>query len=271
MRHAGHSACSIVVGVRRPSVQLLLLALIALAGAGMTLPTSSGATRSTRVIVCPQLAGVIIPCCGPPVAQPAQIGPLQPICCPQNALCASSLTIRSSPNPSSADGRVVISGQLLGAPTAGVPVVLWQELPGQSQFHRLLQTTTGATGKYLLMRDAGLDQTNREWYATADGTRSATISQSVEATITLVARLHGRAHRVAFSGRVTPAHKGQRLLLQRRTARGWLTIARPLLSRTSSFHVVHRLATGVHELQAMLPAGADNVTSVSPAVTIHTR
>ena len=156
----------------------------------------------------------------------------------------------------------MISGQLLGATTVGMPVVLWQRLPGDSQFHRMLKTTTDAAGKYRISRRARQVQTDREWFAIAGTIRSVTITQAVAAIVTLEA-VAGKRGSTIFAGRVSPSHPGERILLQRHGSRGWLTIARPRLTRASTFTVSHRLAKGTVELQAVLPADSENVRSVS--------
>src|SRR5262249_51030491 len=153
-------------------------------GGGAT-PASSSAAR--RVIVCPLARGVFIPCCGPPVTSQQQPDAVQPIgCCPGNALCLPGLTIGSSPNPSKSTDSVVISGKML-PPATGTQIELGQRLPGQPQFKRMTQAGTDSSGGYSITRSAGHVQTNREWCVTAGAMRSITISQQVQAAVTLSA------------------------------------------------------------------------------------
>jgi hypothetical protein len=250
----------------------LVLALTVLAGCALILPSTSGANGSSSAIVCPLMSGAIIPCCGPPQAardssNAAAIA--QPICC-SGALCIQSLTIASSPNPSHANGKVTISGQVLRTATGTSPTItLWQQLPGQKQFAQMIQTSVDANGKYTVTRRANSVQTNREWYASANGVRSQTLTQSVEAVVTLTAA-HGRQRLTKLSGQVTPSHKGDKVLLQRRAAHGWITIGRPRLSQSSRFKLTHRLAKGAVMLRVVLPADAENALSLSRTVTVRT-
>jgi hypothetical protein len=256
--------------VRRSSVLLLQLALTLLVGGGLTLATSSAAPRSSRIIICPVAVRAPGPinCCGPPIVRAgATLPPID--CCPSNAaLCAQTLTIDSTPNPSTADRQVVVRGQLLGATTVGVAVELWQELPDQTQFTQVAKTTTDASCAYAITRSARQVQTDREWYVTAGTMQSRTMVQTVQAVVTLAATA-GSHRTTIFAGHVSPSHKGDRILLQRRTSRGWLTIARPLLTRASNFRVRHRLGRGTVVLQAVLPADSMNALSTSAALTVH--
>jgi hypothetical protein len=261
--------------VRRPSVLLVLLALTVLMGSGPTLPTlasSSAATRASQTVICPVAAGAPGPinCCGPPIVRVgAALPPID--CCPTiAALCPQTLTIASKPNPSTADRQVVVSGQLLGAATVGVTVELWQALAGQAQFTQVAKTTTDASGAYAITRGARQVQTDREWYVTAATMRSRTMAQAVHAVVTLAA-IAGKHGTTIFAGHVSPSHKGERILLERHTSQGWRTIARPLLTRASTFRVRHRLGRGTAVLHAVLPADARNALSASALLTVRSR
>jgi hypothetical protein len=254
--------------VRRPFV-LLVSVLAVTCVAGLVIFDGSSAAR--RAIVCPVGPRVIIPCCGPPVVAPAQVSPaLPPIdCCPANAqLCVPTVTIGAKPNPSVSGDQVVVSGQVLRAPASGATVALWQRLPGQSAFGQVAQTTADASGAYTFTRPARHVQTNREWYVTAGGVQSTTMTQSVQAIVTLSssARKH---RRVRLTGSVSPSHRGETILLQRHSAGGWVTIAHLRLNRRSRFALTLRLAHGAQAVQATLPADSTNALSVSPPVTLH--
>jgi hypothetical protein len=229
-------------------------------GGGAT-PASTSAAQ--RVIVCPLMRGVVIPCCGPPVSSQRQPDAVQPIvCCPPNALCRPGLTIGSSPNPSKSTGSVVISGTMLTA-AAGTQIALWQRLPGQAQFKQMAQASTDASGGYSITRGAGHVQTNREWYVTAGAARSTTISQQVQAVVTLA--LRGRT----LTGSVSPSHARERVIVERKSGSHWLTIARPRLSRRSRFAI--RLPVPITRsvlLRAVLQADARNVLSISPSLKL---
>jgi hypothetical protein len=257
--------------MRRLSVVLLSVSAILIASGALTLAGSSAAPRFTRLVICPQLRDLTIPCCGPPVNQASGL-PAEPIsCCPATATCAPAVTIGTKPNPSAATGQVVISGRLLRTASTAATVVLWQQLPDQQKFQRMLQTATDAGGNYSITLSAGHVQTNRQWYATADGIRSQTISQEVWGTVTL-RETAARGRLLTFAGQVTPSsHRGERVLLERRSAHGWQIIARPRLNRASAFTIKQRLPKGASELQAILPADKDNVRSASVAASVHVR
>jgi hypothetical protein len=180
------------------------------------------------------------------------------------------LTIDSKPNPSTADRQVVVSGRLLGATTVGVPVELWQALPGQTRFTQVAKTTTDASGAYAITRSPRQVQTDRQWYVTAGTMRSRTMAQTVQAVVTLAA-IAGEHGTTIFAGHVSPSHKGERIVLLLHTSQGWRTIARPLLTRASTFRVRHRLGRGTAVLRAVLPADARNALSASALLAVHSR
>jgi hypothetical protein len=192
-------------------------------------------------------------------------------CCPRNAVpCAQTLTISSKPNPSTADHQVVITGQLFGVTTVGMPVELWQQLPGQTRFSQVATATTDASGMYTITRDARQVQTDRQWYVTAGTVRSTTMTQQVRAIVTLAATAGARGSTI-FAGHVSPSHKGELIGLQRHTVHGWRTIARARLTRASTFRLRHRLGRGTALLRALLPADRMNVLSVSAPLSVHSR
>ncbi len=250
---------------------------------------------SAGAIVCPlgfRSAGV--PCCGPPVAG----GDASQGCCPgasgccPGACCASGdatagaarprppaltpsppsdeLSIATSPNPSTDGQPVTISGRLLGG-GAGTSVSLWQKLPGQSAFTRVAQTTTNGPGDYAFVRGAGTVTTNTAWYASTAGATSTTLAQRVSARVTLVKWvIAGRL--VTLHGRVAPSHRGERIALQQRTARGWRTIATSVIGRLSKFTLRHHFAhKGNVLLRAVFGGDARNARAASRADKLAVR
>ncbi len=268
--------------MRRALVPLVFVLTVLALG---VLPGSAGA------IACPQGSAdtTDTTCCGPPTpAEPATAA--VPKCCPggccdtsttccTTACCGSgaepacvspSLTIATSPDPSVAGRRVTVSGRLTGG-SAGATVELWQELPGQSSFQRVASTSTNAAGDYSFVRAAGVVQMNTSWYASATGALSQTIVEHVDAVIRLAASsAHPAAGKaVTFSGHVSPAHGGERIVLQERTSRGWRTIGSALLGSRSRFSLRHRFAhRGALVLRALLAADPRNVQSASAPVRI---
>jgi hypothetical protein len=247
-------------------VLLSLLAAIGVGG-GATLASSSAAQG---VIVCPLARGVLIPCCGPPTMSQRQPADVQPICCPQGPPCPARLTIGSSPNPSKSSDSVVISGNMPTA-AASTKIALWQRLPGQSQFKQMTTTNSDSSGAYSIKRSAGHVQTNREWYVTAGALKSTTISQQVEATVTLTGRFNG-PRSATLTGSVQPSHARERLTIERKSGRTWQAVGHPLLNRHSRYKLKLRLALNhAIVLRAVLPADARNVLSTSPTLKLAIR
>jgi hypothetical protein len=213
------------------------------------------------MIVCPlESNSMVTTCCGPPVATAAAI----PCCLPTAgtrspaiACPVLGLTISAQPDPSTAGGRVTVSGRWVGG-TAGQTISLWEKLPGQSRFRDVAHTATDSSGGYQFVRNE--IKRNREWYVTsASGLRSVTVGQRVRVVVTLgVAGL--RAH-----GRVTPGHAGERVLLEQRRlapATGWAVIARPRLSASSRYSV-KLPGSGQVEFRTVFPGDSRNIRSVS--------
>ncbi len=188
-------------------------------------------------------------------------------CCPGNAaLCVMGLSISSSPNPSTAPRKVLISGRLLSGVSSSGPVVVWERLPGQSQFHRLLQQTPDSTGQYSA-RVA--PTTNREWYASANGMRSITVQQQVEAVVTLSASASKNGS-VTLRARVSPTHAHERVMLEARSGSGWKVIARARLDKHSRLRMkLAAPSSGQMVLEAVLPGDSRNVQSSSAPITLH--
>lgn len=163
---------------------------------------------------------------------------------------------------------------MLSAPTAGSTVTLWQELPGQTSFHQVAQTKLDSGGAYTFSFGRGKVSSDRRWYVTAQGLKSATVDQLVAAAVALTpSSRNTRAGRsIKLHGRVSPSHAGETLLIERRAGSRWLVMARPRLSRTSTYSISHRFArAGKAVLRAVLRADSRNQTSTSRIVTITVR
>ncbi len=120
------------------------------------------------------------------------------------------LTISSSSDPSTAGEKVTISGRLTSAAT-GAAIKLWERRPGQSRFSQVAQTKTDSAGSYKFSRRP---DTDREWYVTGGSKTSTTLSQEVQARITLggiEAFTVSPGTRVTLSGSATPRHTGERI------------------------------------------------------------
>jgi len=158
-----------------------------------------------------------------------------------------------------------------GIAPAAAQVALWRELPHQTSFHQVSTTTADSTGKYTFTLKRGSVMTDQKWYVTANGARSTTLSQQVEAVVALAASTRsttvGRA--IVLRGHVTPAHGGERVLIQISRGSSWQVIARPRLGHGSSFRVTHRFAkSGAVKLRVVFQRDSRNARSTSSTLTV---
>lgn len=257
---------------------LILASSTAIAVAVVMLASASPAAP---IVICPVAGahaaaapGPVINCCGPPVAQSSRsdLMPVDP-CCPGNALCARLLSIVTSPNPSTEPEKVTISGSVPST-AAATSVELWERLPGQSQFHKLLSQAIDGSGSYTITQ---VPVTNREWYVTAGSLRSTTIEQQVQALVTLTAQV-ATSGTVTLRAHVSPAHARQRLMLESRSGRGWTVLAHPRLDKHSRLKLSVAFSRGGPvkprgpvTFRVTLPADSRNVQSSSAAVAVPQR
>jgi hypothetical protein len=267
--------------VRRTIVPLLLVAAAVAMMAAIPAASAAPSARLHPMIACPLVSPPgPVTCCGPPIngvnpgCCPATASP----CCPPIAsadgsqvaiACASSLTIRSSPDPSMEGAKVVISGRLLG--TGGAAVTLWERPAGMSAFVQIGTTQTDANGAYSMTRDSGVVTTDRAWYATSGTATSETINQQVQALVTLAAtRTSPRARQVLISGHVSPDHAGESVTLQILRGHAWTTLATPRLAAVSGFTLTRSIS---HRARLRLVFAGDsmNAASTSRIVTVAAR
>ncbi len=255
--------------MRRSFLLSLSIASLLIGAGAFAISSSSASPRASGTIVCPLSAATPRNCC-PPIGALAGAGRF---CCPGTARCATRLTVDADPSPSTAGQSVIVSGRLLGASaTSSTRVVLWHRLPEQRQFHRVASTMVNPLGLYEIVRPPGTVDTNRRWYVTAGDLRSPTITQHVQALVTLsaAATTVNSGDVVSVSGHVTPTHAGQRVLLQQLNGGAWVTIASLRLDRASSYSTRRRLhGDGSIELRVVLPADSRNIRSPSAPVPIN--
>ena len=291
--------------MRRTIIPLSLLAAAAICA--LAVAGSAGAAPRAPGIVCPQPNGQILPCCPlPPQPGVGQTSPdVQPICCnattpcctgatmpcctgattpcctpaaccPSGGCCATpcatgSLSIASSPNPSTAGGRVVISGALAGSAGSGAQVVLWGKPAGHSSFQKAAQTTTDTSGRYTFTLARGTVMTDEAWYVSSNGVNSATLQQHVDALVALSSATHAAsvAQAVRLQGHVTPSHAGETVLIEQRRGGAWRLVAQAKLSRASSYSISHRFSqAGTFRLRAVLRTDTRNDQSVSSSLAL---
>jgi phospholipase C len=185
----------------------------------------------------------------------------------------TSVTIRSSANPSQMTKRVVVSGLVSGQHAGGARVTLWQALGTKRRFRVLSRVFATASGAYSIVFAPGVVATNRSWYVTAGNRRTRTIKQRARATVSLTtsATTLNAGDVATLSGAVLPSHKGGQVLIQQRTGSRWRQIAQARIGRKSTFSVTYPFTVGGESaLRAVLPADTRNIRSYGPAVAVNT-
>ena len=137
-------------------------------------------------------------------------------------------TIAASQNPVVYSQTVVISGSLSGPKVGGQKVALEAKpFPFTDPFHQTGNTIlTGPTGAYSFVIQPLVTTQVRVVDQSKPSVTSPTLVENVALAVSLhVRRSRHHRHRFLFQGRVTPARVGNPVLIQRRTRRGWATVA----------------------------------------------
>jgi hypothetical protein len=170
---------------------------------------------------------------------------------------------------------IVIFGQLLcanQADAAGREVVLYHHLAGIGGFGIVQSVTTDANGFYSIAPADGVVETDRSFYVRSLGARSATKHVRVAAQVTLSGPTEGQLftgfpNRVTFTGTVSPADAGARVILQRQnasTGNDWRRIDRGVVDASGSFTIVHRfIVPGDANIRVLVRSQRRNVPSTS--------
>ena len=189
------------------------------------------------------------------------------------------LTINATPNPTDAGDPVLIYGQLLGNDVSGKTIVLYHHISGTSTGYTVIQTTkTDRFGFYDFVRNAGVVDTNRSWFAReADqpNIHSRTVYQRVRALVTLHASTNSALtnHSIDLYGMVRPNHAGERVLLQVQsggsTSDDWTTIKTGRLGPGSHYSIDYRWATpGTRSLRVLFPGDNRNLRAASDELDV---
>lgn len=156
-------------------------------------------------------------------------------------------------------------------------VKLFHHLWGSPGFTHVQSVRTDAAGFYAISRADGVVETNRDWYVRARGARSATKRIHVSAQVTLNGPPEGQLstgfpNRVTFTGTVSPADIGARVILQRQnslTGNEWHRIdagnVEPGISPNSGvFTIVHTFVVpGDANIRVLVRSQRRNVPSES--------
>jgi hypothetical protein len=190
-----------------------------------------------------------------------------------NGRCIVSMQV--APRQIVAGDPVVIFGRLRcvnRASAAGQQVVLYHHLSGLPGFAPVQSATTDAHGFYEFGRADGVVETNRSFFVRSHGARSATKRIRVAAQVTLSgsaegALLTGYPNRVTFTGAVSPADVGARVILQRQnalTGNQWRRIDSGIVESTGDFTITHTFVVpGDANLRVLVRSQGRNVPSES--------
>lgn len=185
------------------------------------------------------------------------------------------VSMQVAPRQIVAGDPVVIFGRLRcvnRASAAGQQVVLYHHLTGLPGFTPVQSATTDAHGFYEFGRADGVVETNRSFFVRSHRARSATKRIRVAAQVTLSgstegALLTGYPNRVTFTGAVSPADVGARVILQRQnalTGNQWRRIDSGVVESTGDFTIAHTFVVpGDANLRMLVRSQGRNVPSES--------
>ena len=150
----------------------------------------------------------------------------------------ASVSIAAQPAKITFGGASTISGTVTGSKVAGVVVTL-QESPSPftAPFKNTGATaTTDASGHYSFTVNPALNTRYQVVAKTSPPVTSSVVGVFVRYRVGFAVsakRVH-RGQRVRFRGTVAPAADGRRVAIQRKTSRGFRTVARVVLRHTTS-------------------------------------
>ncbi|MFL5911276.1 MAG: hypothetical protein ACJ768_11970 [Gaiellaceae bacterium] len=185
-----------------------------------------------------------------------------------------NVSINVSENPVVAGDSLVIWGRLTGPNHANRAVTLWHRINPRPRFTPVQQATTDSNGFYVFFRQKGIVNSNRNWYVRSVGSRSRTVHERVFSLVTLNGPadgsnlLTGPAHRVTFSGTVSPFAVGDRVILQRQNSdaagNAWNQIDRTRVRPGGSFTMPHTFRVpGDANIRVLVRGTRRNLPSVS--------
>ncbi len=186
-----------------------------------------------------------------------------------------SISMNVAPHEIVAGDQVVVFGRLRcarRANAAGQEVQLYHHLTGMSGFTLVQSVTTDVNGFYEIVGADGAIETNRSFHVRSHGTRSVTRRVSVAAQVTLSGPAEGQLltgfpNRVTFTGTVSPADVGARVILQRQnaaTGSDWHHIDSGVVDAAGNFTIVHTfIVPGDANVRVLVRSQRRNIPSVS--------
>jgi hypothetical protein len=183
------------------------------------------------------------------------------------------ISIAVSDNPVVAGDQLAIFGRLRGPNNGNRVVVLWHRINPRPFFTPVQRTRTDANGFYAFLRPQGVVNTNRNWYVKSLRARSRTVHERVFSLVTLSGPADGSnletgpAHKVTFSGTVSPFAVGDRVILQRQNAdngKAWHRIDRTRVQPGGTYTFNHTFRVpGDANIRVLVRATRRNIASVS--------
>jgi hypothetical protein len=193
-----------------------------------------------------------------------------------NSRCSVRLNV--APRQITAGDSVVAFGRLVcthRANATGQVVRLFEHSAGTPSYTLVQSTSTDARGFYELTQ-TGV-QTNSSFYVRSHGAQSGHRHVRVAAQVTLsgppegTQLLTGRPNQVTFTGTVTPADAGARVILQRQNALAgneWRRIDRGTVGPGGTFSIVHTFSVpGDANLRVIVRGSGVNTFSPSNVLT----
>jgi hypothetical protein len=188
-----------------------------------------------------------------------------------------NISIAVSDNPVVAGDQLAIFGRLRGPNNGNRVVVLWHRINPRPSFTPVQRTTTDANGFYAFLRPQGVVNTNRNWYVKSLRARSRTVHERVFSLVTLSGPPDGSnletgpAHKVTFTGTVSPLAVGDRVVLQRQNAdsgKGWHRIDQTRVQPGGTFTIPHTFRVpGDANVRVLVKATRRNIASVSDVLS----
>jgi type VII secretion-associated serine protease mycosin len=191
---------------------------------------------------------------------------------------SSSLTTAASATTVTSGQAVTVTGHLRRTGTTTgvreVPVDLLVRKVGTTSWSRATTVTTARDGAFAATHTPAWNAEYRVRFRGQDAalaTEGPVRKVSVRARVTtkLSATSVKRGTAVTITGKVSPNHAGQRVVLQRRVDGTWRDVTNATLSSTSTYTFRPATSkTGTTTYRVLRPAGKDHAAGTGPQVTL---
>lgn len=188
-----------------------------------------------------------------------------------------AVSIAASRNPVLFGSPVTLSGTVFGTAAGGITVTLQENPYPFNGFSDVATTTTATNGSYAFTRTPSTNTAYRVVAQTNPKGTSVTAFVLEQDKVSLKANTTRprRGHSVLFTGFAAPSRPGSLVYIQRLGRGGWHTIAKPVLTATTtpvaaSFaYRLRHVVTGVY--RAYVPMGFDHAAGASSTRHITVR